>query len=111
MQLRGTRLCLDCEELHREDRCPVCASDAFAYLTRWVTVEERRTGRRGGAPPTPAAPISPPGLSRWLARGAAGLVLVATGRWLWKSTGPTQWSERASREARKPTRPDEDAAD
>src|ERR1700680_3818214 len=105
MQLRGTRLCLDCEELHREDRCPVCASDAFAYLTRWVIVEERRAKRRGDAPLTPAAPTPPPGLSRWLARGAAGLVLVATGRWLWKSTRPMQWSEPAPRETRKPTRP------
>ena len=107
MQLRGTRLCLDCEELHREDRCPVCGSDAFAYLTRWVTVEERRAKRREVAPPTPA-PTPPPGLSRWVVRGAAGLVVVATGRWLWKSARPLQWSEPAARETRKPTTPDQD---
>ena len=111
MQLRGTRLCLDCEELHREDRCPVCASDAFAYLTRWVKVEERREKRRGVAPQRPAAPTPLPGLARWLTGGAAGLVLVATGRWLWKSTGSTQSSEPPSRETRRPTGPDEDAAD
>src|SRR5688572_247877 len=110
MQLRGTRLCLDCEELHRADRCPVCASDAFAYLTRWVTVEERRAKHRGAAPPTPAAP-TPPGVSRWIARGTAGLVLVAAGRWFFKSARPMQWSEPGSREIRKPTRPEPDAAE
>lgn len=111
MQLRGTRLCLDCEELHREDRCPVCASDAFAYLTRWVTVEERRGKRRGLARLAPAAPTPPPGLARWLARGAAGLALVTTGRWLWKSTHARQWSGATPRETGKPTRPDQDATD
>jgi hypothetical protein len=111
MQLRGTRLCLDCEELHREDRCPVCASDAFAYLTRWVKVVERRAKRREDTPRPPAVPAPPPGLSRWVARGAAGLVLVATGRWLWNSARPMQWSEPELRETRQPIRPGHDAAD
>ena len=42
MQLRTARLCLDCEEVHDEYRCPVCASEAFTYLTRWVPAPERR---------------------------------------------------------------------
>jgi hypothetical protein len=109
MQLRGTRLCLDCEELHRENRCPVCASDAFAYLTRWVSVVERRSKPRGVAPPQPAVATHPPGLSRWVARGAAGLVRLATGRWLWKSTRPMQWSEPEPRVTHSPRRPDQDA--
>ncbi|MGD9902508.1 MAG: hypothetical protein AB7U83_03475 [Vicinamibacterales bacterium] len=41
MQLRVARLCLDCEEVHDEYRCPACASDAFSYLTRWVPVPDR----------------------------------------------------------------------
>lgn len=42
MQLRLARLCLDCEEVHDEYHCPVCASDHFTYLTRWVPAPERR---------------------------------------------------------------------
>src|SRR5256885_1752670 len=104
MQLRGTRLCLDCEELHQEDRCPACASDAFAYLTRWVRVEERGDKRRVLARRTPPAPTPPPGLSRWLTGGAAGLVLVTTGRWLWKSTRARQWPEATPHKPEKPTK-------
>ena len=29
MQLRTARLCLDCEEVHDEAQCPVCASETF----------------------------------------------------------------------------------
>jgi hypothetical protein len=46
MQLRTARLCLDCEEVHDEYRCPVCASEAFTYLTRWVPAPERRSRPR-----------------------------------------------------------------
>ena len=47
MQLRTARLCLDCEELHEENTCPVCASEMFAFLTRWVPAEERRAWEWG----------------------------------------------------------------
>jgi hypothetical protein len=46
MQLRTARLCLDCEEIHTEYRCPVCASEAFSYITRWVPAPERRSRPR-----------------------------------------------------------------
>ena len=36
MNLRDARLCLDCEELHTEERCPVCASEASCFLIRWI---------------------------------------------------------------------------
>lgn len=36
MKLDAARLCLDCEEIHDSQICPVCSSEAFAYLTRWV---------------------------------------------------------------------------
>lgn len=52
MQLRTARLCLDCEEVHDEYRCPVCASDTFSYISRWVPVPERR-GRPRAAPERP----------------------------------------------------------
>lgn len=109
MQLRGTRLCLDCEELHTEDRCPVCASDAFVFLTRWVPADERRARRREALPPP--SPAQPPGMSRWLSRGAAGLVLVAAGRWLWKSARPMEWSDTPLRETRRTPRPDQEPTD
>lgn len=53
MQLRTARLCLDCEEVHDEYRCPMCASDAFTYISRWVPVPERRTTRRPANVPPP----------------------------------------------------------
>lgn len=42
MQLRVARLCLDCEELHADKRCPRCASASFAFVTNWLPCEERR---------------------------------------------------------------------
>jgi hypothetical protein len=36
MQLRNARLCLDCEEVHDAAHCPACASESFAFITRWV---------------------------------------------------------------------------
>jgi hypothetical protein len=46
MQLRVARLCLDCEELHVENRCPRCISEHHAFLTTWLPSEERRQRRR-----------------------------------------------------------------
>jgi hypothetical protein len=46
MQLRRARLCLDCEEVHDQFQCPVCASEQFTYLTRWVPAPERRSRPR-----------------------------------------------------------------
>jgi len=42
MQLHVARLCLDCQEVHAETRCPVCASESFAALSRWIPAPERR---------------------------------------------------------------------
>ena len=36
MRLAVARLCLDCEEVHDGDRCPVCGSETFAFLKKWV---------------------------------------------------------------------------
>ena len=57
MQLRVARLCLDCEELHVEDACPICASERYAFLCNWLPSEERRRWRR----PAPASPEQAPG--------------------------------------------------
>src|SRR4051812_5057569 len=56
MQLRNARLCLDCEEVHDAQRCPVCASEMYAPITRWVAAPERRTRSRT-EPPSSRAEI------------------------------------------------------
>jgi hypothetical protein len=78
MQLRSARLCLDCEELHEESQCPICASEAFVFLTRWVPVDDRRGRKR--PVPRPASP--PVRVSRLVKGGALGLAAIATARWL-----------------------------
>ena len=90
MQLRTARLCLDCEEIHADQQCPVCLSEAFTYLTRWVPVEERRTRRLPSAVKvTPEAR----GSGRWVRRGVFGLaVLAAASRWLMQPGGDGQSS-------------------
>jgi hypothetical protein len=96
MQLRTARLCLDCEEIHDSRQCPVCASETFAYVSRWVPAPERRTQQRSSTPP-PASQLSqsPPSrkravigwsvagvgavvLARWWARGRERLEMAAT---------------------------------
>ena len=74
MQLRVARLCLDCEELHVDNRCPRCASERYAFLTNWLPSEERRRWRR----PPPAADASPDDsggvgntIARWFRGGEA----------------------------------------
>jgi hypothetical protein len=49
MQLHVARLCLDCEEVHEAQRCPACASESFAYLTRWIPAPDRRSAPRSRA--------------------------------------------------------------
>jgi hypothetical protein len=46
MQLSTARLCLDCDEVHDAQRCPVCASESFSYMSRWVPAPERRPSPR-----------------------------------------------------------------
>jgi hypothetical protein len=46
MQLRNARLCLDCDEIHEEPHCPLCASESFAFIKRWVPASERRARKR-----------------------------------------------------------------
>ena len=91
MQLRVARVCLDCEDVHDGQTCPICASDSFAYISRWVPVPERRIRPR----PTRSeqaetyrrliGPSVPPtrSLTSKLAKGAIGLATITAAGWLW----------------------------
>ena len=96
MQLRSARLCLDCDEVHDAQQCPACASESFAYITRWVPAPERRERPRPLAPPPEAAAyrelLEPdrkrPGAMSVLKGGAAGLAALGIVRWLWRQSRP-----------------------
>src|SRR5689334_11373944 len=96
MQLSEARLCLDCDEVHGDARCPVCASESFAFIKRWVTTPERRS-KTVVLAPTPdkssaetvatyRALLAANGDSRMSARsllrgGAVGLALLGAAGW------------------------------
>ena len=94
MQLRNARLCLDCEEVHESQQCPLCASDAFVFITRWVPAPERRQKpRASGPPPSPDTLDTYRELTdgrgdatAWgfVKRGALGLALVGMAGWMWR---------------------------
>ena len=42
MKQSKAHLCLDCDEVYDEAQCPVCASESFAFIKRWVTTPEKR---------------------------------------------------------------------
>ena len=81
MQLRKARLCLDCEEVHdSSQQCPVCASETFVYLTRWVPSPERRaTPRKPTPPPSPL-----PSKGKMVGYGIAGLGILGLAQWFAK---------------------------
>src|SRR5258705_12757864 len=87
MQLRNARLCLDCEELHDLQHCPICASEAFTYVSRWVPAPERRSSPRpspsvqADAYRNPAAEAPKPAWSRILGRSALGLAIAGVAGW------------------------------
>jgi hypothetical protein len=106
MQLHVARLCLDCQEIHDAHTCPVCGSESFAFLSRWVPAPERRTHPRP-MPPHETADIyrqlldsdrQGSGMTSWIKRGALGLVAVSIAGWVWTRR------EAAEREKGRPGR-------
>jgi hypothetical protein len=80
MQLRVARLCLDCDEIHDGQQCPICASESFAYLSRWVATPQRHVSARV---PQPAAAAATARKSRRvIGYGVVGLGIVGLTRWL-----------------------------
>ena len=56
MQLTTARLCMNCDEVHDAQACPVCVSETFVYLTRWVP--RSHPVPRRAVPPGVAAPAA-----------------------------------------------------
>ena len=97
MQLRVARLCLDCEEVHDTAQCPLCASETFTYLVRWIPSDERRRRPRTDAvQPTSqtagevdtyrriaAGDAAPPRGRHLLQKGVVGLAALGLVGWLW----------------------------
>jgi len=87
MQLQTARLCLDCDEVHDGQQCPVCTSEAFAFLSRWVPAPERRIRPR---PTSSTAEVyreltAPPAAKRrrrLLTPRNVGIAAVAMAGWL-----------------------------
>jgi hypothetical protein len=89
------RLCHDCEEVHADQQCPVCASETFTFITRWVPAPERR--KRPRPTTSPEAEVyrqltgngTPESTkSRFLKRAAVGLTAVGIAGWLWGRSRP-----------------------
>lgn len=100
MQLRLARLCLDCEEVHAGRQCPVCASEAFAYLSRWVPAPERRIGSRPHPEKDAAlyrqlltADARRPKAMRLLKQGAIGFAAVSLVRYAWRRAKNSQLAQ------------------
>jgi hypothetical protein len=109
MQLRNARLCLDCDEVHEEAHCPICASESFAFIKRWVPASERRARQR---PPDAAvanrdtintykellAANEEPRLSTWqLVRGGAvSLAVLGAAGWLLRRHATSSTSQPES---------------
>jgi hypothetical protein len=96
MQLSVARLCLDCEEIHDADRCPVCTSEAFGFMTRWVKIDgapahvspPEQSARRASRVDSyhrilnPAPPRSR--TARWLRKGGLMVAAGYLARWGWQ---------------------------
>ena len=102
MQLRNARLCLDCDEVHEDAHCPICASESFAFIKRWVPASERRGKARPpetgeGARETVntykelLTATEEPRLTPWqiVRGGAMGLAVLGAAGWLLRRNGGT----------------------
>jgi hypothetical protein len=99
MKLNVARLCLDCQEVHAEDHCPLCSSESFAFLTRWVKLERAAKIRQPSPPPPERTERleayrqlleggpepKKRGARQALARGALGLAVFGAARLLWRA--------------------------
>jgi hypothetical protein len=98
MQLHIARLCLNCEDIHDQQTCPVCSSESFAYISRWVPAPERRTHPRQLPSRETVdtyrqlldANRQTSGTRRWVKRGVLGLAAVSMAGWAWRRKAATR---------------------
>jgi predicted nucleic acid-binding Zn-ribbon protein len=98
MQLHIARLCLDCEEVHDQQTCPICSSESFAYISRWIPAPERRRTRPRVQEPDETASVykqllnpepKTSGTRRWVKRGVLGLTAVGIAGWALRKKPPS----------------------
>lgn len=126
MKLVNARLCLDCEEVHEDQHCPICGSESFAFMTRWVTPSDTVGGDTGPRPSRPPDAVPrrdgverreqlarreqvdayrqilntgapPPRRGRLVARGAIGLALLGLARAVWRAAPDAKASAASDR--------------
>ena len=98
---------MDCEEIHEEQECPSCGSEAFAFVTRWVTPADAslpRRPKRAKAPlPDEQPEVTSDQLDAWrrivsgtpaprragsfVAKGLVGLAAMGLAGWAWTKAG------------------------
>jgi hypothetical protein len=121
MRLDDARLCLDCEEIHDEQECPACGSEAYAFLKRWIKTTGNGGERRREIPLAPAAPAlrqpatedqldawrrivegrpAPPGKGKLVVRGLVGLAAMGLAGWAWSKSGQPGPAARKIRDGR-----------
>ena len=77
MQLHLARLCLDCEDIHEASACPLCASESWIYLSRWIP-RERRSGASSGDRFAPPLRVSRKAAATY---GIAGVAVAGALEW------------------------------
>lgn len=95
MRLHDARLCLDCDEVHQDGVCPVCGSESFTYISRWVPLPDEQRPTRPAS--TPEAEIYRELLAdepaerkrRGLRGGLLGLTALGLAGWAWRSSRST----------------------
>ncbi len=91
MRLHEARLCLDCDEVHQDGICPVCGSESFAYISRWVPVPDTERARRPPAGEDAEvyrellADEPAPRKRRTLRGGLLGLTALGVAGWAFRS--------------------------
>jgi hypothetical protein len=107
MRLDDARLCLDCEEIHKEQECPACGSEAFAFLTRWIQSTAPKPKKPQAAAATPRSARAAEHLAAWqeiadggaddsgrgkkiVARSLLGLAAMGIAGWAWAKTSPSK---------------------
>jgi hypothetical protein len=85
---------LDCDEVHDSSICPVCGSESFTYISRWVPVPDAERPPR--SEPSEQATIyrellsnetNPRKSNRLLKGGLLGLTALGIASWAsWRSS-------------------------